>query len=100
MTPGPWNWLCYPDGRKLLTGPNNAVIHCPDSPIGIDADDMARIERVPQMEAALTEAKHAVLAAAGYIGGVSVLDRAGINATLRRAMDAIKAASPAPTEAP
>ncbi len=47
-TPSPWNWLNYPDGRKLLTGPNNAVIHCPGPG--------------PQMEC--TKADQALIAAA------------------------------------
>jgi hypothetical protein len=42
-TPGPWRWFDYPDGRKLLCAESQAVIHCPDAPIGIDDGDHAYI---------------------------------------------------------
>lgn len=51
-TPGPWNWMNYPDGRKLLIGPNNAVIHCPNAPIEISKEDQDLIEATPDLLAA------------------------------------------------
>jgi hypothetical protein len=30
-TPGPWTWVNYPDGRKLLCAEDCAVIHAPDA---------------------------------------------------------------------
>ena len=52
MTPGPWKWFDYPDGRKLLSGLNHAVIHCPDAPMTIDEDDARLIAAAPEMLAA------------------------------------------------
>ena len=49
FTEGDWQWINYPDGRKLLTGQDNAVIHCPDGPMTIGAIDQKLIEAVPQM---------------------------------------------------
>ena len=48
-TPEPWTWLNYPDGRKLLCGPNNAVIHCPDAPINISEADQNLIAVAPDL---------------------------------------------------
>jgi hypothetical protein len=48
-TPGPWQWLNYFDGRKLLMGPNNAVIHCPHEPLTIGAADAALIAAAPRL---------------------------------------------------
>ncbi len=52
-TPGPWNWLNYPDGRKLLTGPDNAVIHCPGPgpQMGITEPDQALVAAAPDIYA-------------------------------------------------
>jgi hypothetical protein len=55
-TPGPWFWLNYPDGRKLLCGPNNAVIHCPGAPISISEADQAAIAAAPDLLAACEKA--------------------------------------------
>jgi len=52
-TPAPWSWLNYPDGRKLLIGPNNAVIHCPDAPISVSGSDQALIAAAPDLFSAL-----------------------------------------------
>lgn len=54
-TPGPWIWIDYPDGRKLLAAPSQAVIHCPDSPMGIDAGDQRLIASAPELLAALVD---------------------------------------------
>lgn len=51
-TPPPWKWLNYPDGRKLLTGPNNAVIHCPDAPLNISPEDACLVAAAPDLLAA------------------------------------------------
>lgn len=53
LTPGPWKWFDYPDGRKLLSGPDRAVIHCPDAPMTIDAEDQSVIAAAPEILAAL-----------------------------------------------
>jgi hypothetical protein len=52
-TPAPWKWFNYPDGRKLLSGPNQAVIHCPDAPMTCDEGDANLIAAAPEMLAAL-----------------------------------------------
>ena len=52
-TPGPWKWFDYPDGRKLLAGPNRAVIHCPDAPITVEPSDQVLIAAAPELYAAL-----------------------------------------------
>jgi hypothetical protein len=52
-TPGPWKWFNYPDGRKLLTAKDGAVIHCPDAPMGITPEDQLLIERAPDLLRAL-----------------------------------------------
>ena len=48
-TEGPWRWFNYPDGRKLLSGHDRAVIHCPDAPINIDEADQKLIAVVPEL---------------------------------------------------
>jgi hypothetical protein len=48
----------------------------------IEAADAAHRER----DALAAECRHALLACLGFIGGVSVLDRAGIEATIKRAL--------------
>ena len=53
FTPGPWAWLNYPDGRKLLLTANRAVIHCPDAPIEIEEADQVLIAAAPHLFAAL-----------------------------------------------
>lgn len=58
-TPGPWTWLDYPDGRKLLSGQNKAVIHCPAAPITCDPADMALIAAAPDLLEALNNLEHA-----------------------------------------
>lgn len=55
-TPGPWKWLDYPDGRKLLTGTNNAVIHCPGGPMNVSIKDMAVIAAAPDLLEACEQA--------------------------------------------
>ena len=52
-TPGPWKWLDYPDGRKLLTGLDRAVIHCPDAPMSVEAADARLIAAAPDLLEAL-----------------------------------------------
>ena len=52
-TPGPWRWFNYPDGRMLLTGENNAVIHCPDAPMSCAPEDQSLIAAAPELLAAL-----------------------------------------------
>lgn len=48
-TRGPWKWFNYPDGRKLLCGPECAVIHCPDAPIAIEPADAALVAAAPDL---------------------------------------------------
>ncbi len=48
-TQGPWKWLDYPDGRKLLVAPSRAVIHCSDAPIGIEPADQNIIAAAPTL---------------------------------------------------
>lgn len=55
-TPGPWRWLNYPDGRKLLAAPSRAVIHCPDGPMTCDEDDARVIAAAPDLLTALHNA--------------------------------------------
>jgi hypothetical protein len=55
MTRGPWKWFDYPDGRKLLAGVDQAVIHCPDAPMTCDPADASLIAASPDMYAALKE---------------------------------------------
>lgn len=52
MTPGPWRWIDYPDGRKLLAAPSQAVIHCPDASMTIDEPDARLIAAAPDLLAA------------------------------------------------
>jgi hypothetical protein len=54
-TPGPWRWFDYPDGRKLLSGQNRAVIHCPDAPMTCGPADARLIAAAPELLAALKE---------------------------------------------
>jgi hypothetical protein len=54
-TPGPWKWLDYPDGRKLLVARDKAVIHCPDAPMTCDPSDQAVIAAAPELLAALKQ---------------------------------------------
>jgi len=70
VTPGPWTWFDYPDGRKLLSGRDRAVIHCPDAPMTCDAADQLLIAAAPELLAALTRAV-AVLDADGILYGDS-----------------------------
>jgi hypothetical protein len=53
LTSGPWKWFDYPDGRKLLCGPDRAVIHCPDAPMTCDPEDAGLIAAAPDLLAAL-----------------------------------------------
>ena len=55
FTPGPWKWLHYPDGRKLLAALSRAVVHCPDAPIGMDEADAHLIAAAPDLYAALRD---------------------------------------------
>jgi hypothetical protein len=52
-TPGPWQWFNYPDGRKLLTATNRAVIHCPDTPMSCEPADRDLIAAAPELLEAL-----------------------------------------------
>lgn len=52
-TPGPWTWMNYPDGRKLLAAPARAVVHCPDAPMTCDPADARLIAAAPDLLAAL-----------------------------------------------
>jgi hypothetical protein len=52
-TAGPWKWLNYPDGRKLLAASSRAVIHCPDAPMTCDPKDAALIAAAPDLLACL-----------------------------------------------
>ena len=49
QTSGPWKWINYPDGRKLLAGRERAVIHCPDGPMSVNDADMALIASAPDI---------------------------------------------------
>lgn len=48
-TPGPWKWMDYPDGRKLLLSRDRAVIHCPDAPMTCDPVDARLIAAAPEL---------------------------------------------------
>ena len=48
-TPGPWKWVDYPDGRKLLCALDRAVIHSPDAPMTIDRPDQLVIAAAPDL---------------------------------------------------
>lgn len=48
-TPGPWRWMDYPDGRKLLLSRDRAVIHCPDAPLSCDPADQRLIAAAPDL---------------------------------------------------
>ena len=53
-TGGPWSWLNYPNGAKLLCAENEAVIHMGfPSPLNISEADQALIAAAPD---ALAEA--------------------------------------------
>lgn len=52
-TSGPWKWLSYPSGAKLLAGRERAVIHCPDAPMVVNEADQALIAAAPDLLAAL-----------------------------------------------
>lgn len=54
-TPGPWKWMDYPDGRKLLLSQDRAVIHCPDAPMTCEPADASLIAAAPDLLAALKE---------------------------------------------
>ncbi len=54
-TSGPWKWLSYPSGAKLLAGRERAVIHCPDAPMGINEADQALIASAPDMRLELNQ---------------------------------------------
>lgn len=54
-TPGPWEWLNYPDGRKLLAAPKCGVIHCPH-PMTVTDEDQALIAAAPDLLAACERA--------------------------------------------
>lgn len=54
-TPGPWKWFDYPDGRKLLSAPSRAVIHCPDAPMTCNAADASLIAAAPELIAAVRD---------------------------------------------
>jgi hypothetical protein len=54
-TPGPWRWFNYPDGRKLLTGRDCAVIHCADAPMTCDPPDASLIAAAPDLLDALKD---------------------------------------------
>jgi hypothetical protein len=68
-TPGPWKWIDYPDGRKLLSAPLRAVIHCPDAPMSVEPADAGLIAAAPELLAAAFAARHQlhVIAAIGLI---------------------------------
>lgn len=66
VTGGPWNWLCYPDGRKLLAAPEKAVIHCPFSPMEVSEGDRVAIESVPEYRQALRAVADALQANGHY----------------------------------
>lgn len=55
-TPGAWRWFNYPDGRKLLSGANRAVIHCPDSPMHVEPADAALLAAAPNLKLAIESA--------------------------------------------
>lgn len=48
-TSGPWKWLSYPSGAKLLAGRERAVIFCPDAPMAVNEADQALIASAPAM---------------------------------------------------
>ncbi len=52
-TPGPWKWFNYPDGRMLLSGVHEAVIHCPDAPMSVTDEDQRLIVAAPDLLEAL-----------------------------------------------
>lgn len=48
-----WQWLNYPDGRKLLATHDRAIIHCPGPgpEMAVSEDDQAKIAAAPRLEA-------------------------------------------------
>jgi hypothetical protein len=58
-TPGPWKWFNYPDGRKLLSGQNRAVIHCPDARMSVEPADQALLSAAPDLFEALVMVRDA-----------------------------------------
>lgn len=54
-TGGPWKWLSYPSGAKLLAGRERAVIHCPDAPMSVNEADQALIAAAPDMRLELDQ---------------------------------------------
>jgi hypothetical protein len=73
-TPGPWKWFDYPDGRKLLAGPNRAVIHCPDAPITCEPADERLIAAAPDLLAALRVALNALRIGPAAVPGSYMAD--------------------------
>jgi hypothetical protein len=55
-------WFDYPDGRKLLAAPTQAVIHCPDAPMTCDPSDMSLIAAAPDLLAALRDLLNVIAA--------------------------------------
>jgi Pyruvate/2-oxoacid:ferredoxin oxidoreductase delta subunit len=48
-TPGPWKWFDYPDGRKILIAPSQAVIFCPDAAMDVDEADKHLLAAAPEL---------------------------------------------------
>lgn len=89
-TPGPWRWNHYPDGRKLLAGPDRAVIHCPDAPMTCDPADARLIAAAPELLEALLTALPYVEDAEGdegYKAGVVRRQAEQIRRLLDRVLD-------------
>lgn len=53
MSEKAWKWFNYPDGRKLLSARDYAVIHCPDAPMTVSEQDQRLIAAAPELLAAL-----------------------------------------------
>jgi len=54
-TSGPWKWLDYPSGAKLLAGRERAVIFCPDAPMTVNDADQTLIASAPDMRVELDQ---------------------------------------------